>query len=86
MKTAYVGLHLLETTLNEWLKERMNKWMIYVGQDKKSEQTKQREERIREQAVENIHGPRHVEAATLKALLASRGLRISQVPQTFCLV
>jgi OTU domain-containing protein 6 len=47
---------------------------------KKVTQLKERELRILEQDMSNLHGPRHVETEEIKRILKERNLMISEVP------
>ena len=47
--------------------------------DKKSAKEKEREQRIAEAQLENVHSARNVEAEKLKEILATKGLAIKEV-------
>ena len=48
--------------------------------DKKAEKEKERQEDIAKQEEENKHGQRHIETEKIKELLASRGMKIHDIP------
>ncbi|XP_067652323.1 deubiquitinase OTUD6B-like [Haliotis asinina] len=47
--------------------------------EKKANQFREREERIKEQALESLTGARHTETRTIKSLLEKRGLQIHEI-------
>lgn len=54
--------------------------------DKKAAKDKEREQRIAEAELENVHSARNVEAEKLKEILATRGLSIKEItPDGHCL-
>ncbi|XP_045191684.2 deubiquitinase OTUD6B-like [Mercenaria mercenaria] len=48
--------------------------------DKKAAQDLEREERIREQEIENLTSSRHMEAVKIASVLTQRGLQIHEIP------
>ncbi len=48
-------------------------------QEKKNQQDRAREEAIRQQEIENLKGPRHIEGQRLKQKLRDRGLALVEV-------
>lgn len=48
--------------------------------NKKAAQDVEREERIREQEIENLTSSRHIEAVKIKSVLKQRGLQIHEIP------
>ena len=49
------------------------------SQDKKTAANQERQDRIREQEIENLTSSRHLEAMQIKSLLTQRGLQIHEV-------
>ena len=63
--------------------------LIYLlTKDKKAAKEKEREQRIAEAELENVHSARNVEAEKLKEILTAKSLSIKEVcwPQEYCLV
>ena len=48
--------------------------------DKKASRERQREDMIKAQEAENIHGPRNVEIQKIKHILKERSLMIQEIP------
>ena len=48
-------------------------------QDKKAQQEKEREERIRAAEIDNLQGPRHLETQAIKSKLQERELAVFEV-------
>lgn len=55
--------------------------LIYCFKDKKAAKEREREERIAEAELENVHSARNVEAEKLKEILAAECLLIKEVCQ-----
>ena len=56
-------------------------WGFYCSKDKKAAKEREREERIAEAELENVHSARNVEAEKLKEILAAKCLSIKEVCQ-----
>ena len=52
--------------------------MLYY-KDKKAAKEKEREQRIAEAELENVHSARNIEAEKLKEILTAKGLSIKEV-------
>ena len=52
--------------------------------DKKAAKEKEREQRIAEAELENVHSARNVEAEKLKQILAAKGLSVKEVLLKIC--
>ena len=53
--------------------------MVVGTQEKKEATEREREERIKEQEIENLSGARHLESQKLKSILKARGLALHEV-------
>ena len=67
-----------ETTNGHTTPQRISK--AQKRRIKKVTQLKERELRILEQDMSNLHGPRHVETEEIKRILKEKNLMISEVP------
>lgn len=56
-------------------------WVFCCFKDKKAAKEREREERIAEAELENVHSARNVEAEKLKEILAAKCLSIKEVCQ-----
>ena len=53
--------------------------MLLCYKDKKAAKEKEREQRIAEAELENVHSARNIEAEKLKEILTAKGLSIKEV-------
>ena len=54
-------------------------FLFLLHKDKKAVKEKEREQRIAEAELENVHSARNVEAEKLKEILTAKGLSIKEV-------